>query len=196
MIEARITGDTEVLARLGNAPGKITARIRKTMRELQMQTVQAAKDAYRSSGLHSRTANLINSIQPGRFSADESRVEAEVVAGGGEMFYARMQEYGGTVTPKNSRFLTIPLDAAKTPMGVGRWSARTIIADPSAGGYTGTFFKKGVLFGKRGHEVVPLFALKSSVAIPGRAFMRPALTRMRPIIYDRLSEAVRAAITE
>lgn len=92
----------------------------------------------------------------------------------GIAIYARIQDQGGTVTPTNSQFLTIPLDAALTAGGVARFSAREVISDPSQWGYRSTFFAKGVLFGVpdgEGNEIVPLFALKTSVSIKPTGYL-------------------------
>lgn len=43
------------------------------------------------------------------------------------VIYVRMQELGGVIKPKNGRFLSIPLDAAKTAAGVARFSIRQFI---------------------------------------------------------------------
>lgn len=43
------------------------------------------------------------------------------------VIYARIQELGGLVKPVNGRFLSIPLDAAKTSAGVARFSIRQFI---------------------------------------------------------------------
>ena len=195
MIRADLVGDKALIARLGATSAKVMKRLGLAMRKLQYDLVQAARDENRAV-LHQRTGNLIGSILPGTFDQSDTKIEATVVAGGGENFYARIQEYGGTIVPKNVSFLTIPLDAAKTASGVGRWSAREIIEDPSIGGYSGTFFKHGVLFGKTPDGITPLFALKSSVTLPSRPYMRPALLKMRPQIETELAAAIAEGLQE
>ena len=83
--------------------------------------------------------------------------------------YAKIQEYGGTIRPKNAQWLAIPLDAAKTGAGVARGGPRD---------YQNTFFatsKKGnlILFQKdAGGGIIPLFVMKKEVTIPPRLGMR------------------------
>jgi hypothetical protein len=110
--------------------------------------------------------------------------------------YMRILAYGGTIRPKTGRFLTIPLDAAKTPSGVARFSARDVINDPQAHGYASTFFRNQMLFGVRadagprvmreGRHLVPLFALKTQVQIPQNNYLA--------IAKDRLHDDTRAAV--
>jgi hypothetical protein len=188
----RVEGDTAVIAQLGRVPAGVRREVANTIKRLQYALVNAIRATYLTAGLHSRTGGLIGSIQPGTFEEGDAEIRGTVVVGGGDVNYARAQEYGATIEAKNVQFLTIPLDAAKTGMGVGRWSARTIISDPSQGGFTGTFFKHNVLFGREaGNDVpVPLFALRRSVTLPSRAFVRPAVNEMLPEIRSQLEQAV------
>lgn len=118
--------------------------------------------------------------------------------------YARIQEYGGEVKPKNSKYLTIPLPDNQTKAGVTRYgSARNMIETygfwkPSEKKYGNMFFfesKKGNLLlgsrGKPGSNTRPpsgnkgkrrrqppktywMFVLKESVRIPARLGFRAA----------------------
>jgi hypothetical protein len=164
------------------------------VKELQYVGVNLAHKHYDASGLKVRTGHLKGSIQPGPVSDTPQMISASIVAGGGDAFYARAQEYGATITPKNVSFLTIPLDEAKTPMGVGRFSARQLIAHPGSYGYDGTFFQHNILFGKKskgkGGKVVPLFFLTKSVTLPARRFMQHAAQEWQPIIVEQLDAAV------
>lgn len=96
--------------------------------------------------------------------------------------YAIIHEFGGTVTAKNSKFLTIPLDANKTGAGVMRQNARQVI---DAGGHT-FMSKRGnmIIAGKDG---VPMFVLKRSVTIPARLGFRDEAAKMALKIFDALA---------
>lgn len=122
--------------------------------------------------------------------------------------YARMQEMGGTVYPRNAAHLTIPLPAMLTANGVARGTARDVIASPQAFGYASTFTRNDVIFGVLGKtstgrtrtrtmkdtgEVrtsVPLFALKSSVELKARPALRDGLASSRDVILGLLQKAV------
>ncbi|MDO8431774.1 MAG: hypothetical protein Q7S58_05120 [Candidatus Binatus sp.] len=99
--------------------------------------------------------------------------------------YAEIQERGGDIHAKNAANLTIPLEAFMTGRHVARGSAHDLIGTPGKYGYTGTFFKSGILFGTQGkgknEKSVPLFLLRPSVNIPGRPYMEPALAEVTPI---------------
>lgn len=64
--------------------------------------------------------------------------------------YAAIQEFGGTIT-KSPGWLTIPLEAALSPSGIARFSARDTMMKGRVPRLTGTFFegdqKRLILFG-------------------------------------------------
>lgn len=87
--------------------------------------------------------------------------------------YAGLQEYGGTITPKSSKWLWIPTRENQTSKGVARVTPRQAIEQ---GGFIS--YKKGPMFfgipqtksqGKgMGPHITPLFVLKKSVKVEGR----------------------------
>jgi hypothetical protein len=103
--------------------------------------------------------------------------------------YGPIQEFGGTIVPKNSQYLTIPLDAALTPSGVMRFDAR----GAEAAGYK-TFVRGNIIFGIKDKVLVPLFVLVTSVTIPARPFAGPALPANREYIERELNDAVKEAV--
>jgi len=122
--------------------------------------------------------------------------------------YMRIHALGGTIRPKSGRYLAIPLDAAKTASGVARFSAREVIEDPASFGFSGTFFRNGILFGSRykrakvdgqsvqveGGKVVPLFALKTSVQIPQNNYLAIARHRLDRDITQAVTGAIDAGL--
>lgn len=202
-LKVEFKGADQVIVNLGNVPPKVRKAIGDMVKRMQYALVSAARDFY-DAVLKSRTGGLKGSIQPGEFEETDTEIRGSVVAGGGDENYARQKEYGGTITAKNVSNLTIPLDAALTPMGVGKFSARQVIEDPTQFGFTGTFFRHGVLLGtlrvekKRAAKgatiggVVPLFILKPSVTQPAHPFMRPALKK----IGDQLPDEAKKAVSE
>ena len=88
---------------------------------------------------------------------------------GSNLEYAEIQEKGGTIHAKNVRFLTIPLEAFMTGQGVARGTARDVIAHPEEFGYDGTFFSKGVLFGKEAPTLCSFFCTESIGETSGAA---------------------------
>src|SRR5690348_8407796 len=169
MIEATL--DVRGLeVRLTQLPATLDARLLGTARNVGAQLQGAASRQIGPGGvLENRTGTLRRSL----FYLVELVEQGTILIRVGfdllKAKYGRIQELGGVVTAKNARFLTIPTDAVKTASGVARFSARDVIAEPEAFGYTGTFFAKGILFGREGKVVTPLFILRQSVVLPDRA---------------------------
>ena len=191
-IEFQITGAKELVAKLQQVGPKVRENARDGIQRLQ-QTLRNNIQRLFLSGtpLHVRTGNLRNSINVGPIQESASEIRGPV---GTNALYAAIQNYGGTITPKSAQYLTIPLDAAKTPSGVARFSARQIIANPGEGGYKSTFFRNQVLFGvQQGGTIEALFALKSSITIPARPFMEPGLESVRDDMSATMTLAVQRA---
>ena len=122
------------------------------------------------------SSELVKSIGPhsGELWADAST----------NLIYARIQQEGGTIRPKDAKALFIPASAeTRKLMGTyGAHSPRSLIEAMKADGYG--FFKAGRAFfaykkskvlksgkkGKRGDEFI-LFIIKDSVKIPPRPFL-------------------------
>jgi hypothetical protein len=94
-----------------------------------------------------------------------------------------------TIRPTHSKYLTIPLIGAMTSAGVPRGRARD---------FPDTFFAQPhghlILFQRQGTRVVPLFLLVTSVTIPARPALVPAMERALPLIVRDLTDAVTAPL--
>lgn len=88
--------------------------------------------------------------------------------------YAGLQEYGGTITPKTSKWLWIPLKANLNGSGVAKLTPRQAIQaggfisykkneSPVFMGVTGSKSKRNTNF-----NTIPLYVLRKSVTIKGR----------------------------
>ena len=112
------------------------------------------------------TGGLLNSIA--------HRVGSGVVFIGSNHIAARILHDGGTITPKRTRFLAVPLGAeARRFMRTYGHTPRACIEGMKADGYK-VWVAKGVILaqkGKRG-RVRALFVLKSKIRIPARQFLR------------------------
>lgn len=193
-----VQGEQALLRRFRALPEKIQNRVGlRAMRDAAMLLERHIKGKLKAGNpLRVRSDRLRASVTHTVQRTGEG-FEARV---GPHVVYARLHEYGGVVSAKNAKFLTIPLRDAMTPAGVARFTARKLIENPSAFGYDATFFSKGVLLGVKGRKAsslsVPLFALKRSVRIPARPYLRPALAEKRDEIIDTVLGAVRAAVAE
>jgi hypothetical protein len=107
--------------------------------------------------------------------------------------YAKIQETGGTIKPKSSKFLCIPLPTALDGNGVPlRKSPRdwenTFVATSKAGNL--------MIFQKRAGSIVPLYVLKDQVTLPPRLGMRDTLTAGLPYFVDHAVAAILKAMRD
>jgi hypothetical protein len=86
---------------------------------------------------------------------------------GGGVPYARIHEYGGTITPKRAKNLAVPVGAAKTRAGVARYSGPTSIFAALKFILNKKTGKKLLVRAGRGPLEV-LFVLVPSITLPPR----------------------------
>jgi len=104
------------------------------------------------------------------------------------------------IRPKNSRYLTIPLDAAKTKAGVARGSARsgvfgdTFVMKSKKGNLLimgKRRFQKGKNAGETHGNLVPLFVLKKSVTVRARVDPSKRVKLIRRLIPREIIQELR-----
>lgn len=145
MISVKVEVKEKSLAqRFGKMPAAVLEGVKDGLTELGIELERDMKAAVphksgalkRSIAFQLRDAGLIPSLVVGALL--------------GPPPYAGIKEYGGTIKPRNARFLTIPFEHGKamTASGQPRFTARQLFADPEAFGYTGAFIAKGVIFGE------------------------------------------------
>lgn len=109
--------------------------------------------------------------------------------------YANVQEYGGVIRPKNKRYLTIPLDDAKTPGGALKGGAKLVQRgnkyETADGAPTFIFRSKrgNLLIGSRARNgsLRLLYTLKPSVTLKPRLGFRETFeTTTRPFLEERM----------
>lgn len=211
-IDVRIT-DTGVEARMRHVTPAVLKEGKVAIRSATILIANYIKRVtYPASGLHRRSGDLSRSIVPGKISQTGKGIVGRVLAGQ-RLSYARIQEYGGVITPKHGQYLAIPLPAVLTKAGVARFKPR----QAEQFGYK-TFIAKHIIFGKQGGtdsaasalgksfpdirgaassaSITPLFALKSSVTIPARPYMRPAVKAKALEVREMMERAIRRALEE
>lgn len=153
--------------------------------QLQGWTGRTVKKIIRNiSGpiLKTRSAHLRRSIS-GRAFVGRKIVQSIIgsgLFGRRTVKYARIQEEGGTIRPRQAKYLTVPFPGIK-----GR-----------ASNYQNTF----VLKSKAGNLLIvqkqekggfkPLFSLKSSVNIPASHFLSESINQMKPDLRKSLRPEV------
>lgn len=146
--------------------------------------------------LNVRSGHLRSSIGS-KVETKENGIVATIGSGarqGQRIKYADIQETGGTVRPKIRQWLTIPLDAAKTPAGVTRFSAQDV-RDGSTK-YKSSFIRNGIIFGVLGRGIVPLFVLKKSVNIPASRYMSITAKETEKEANSEILKGVKKALSE
>jgi len=164
--------------------------IARTVRAAQLDLQNAMKRNIKKT-FHQHTGDFRRSIAIEPITVSGPNITGPV---GTNLEFAEIQEEGGEIHAKRARNLTIPLEAFLTGKGSAKGSAHDVIAAPGNYGYDGTFFSKGVLFGKKGDQVDPLFALKPSVTLPARPYAQPALDEVGPVFEQRLESALEALL--
>jgi hypothetical protein len=131
--------------------------------------------------LSARSGALIQSIEDsiGVTGTTPSTVQGTI---GSKLPYARIQEYGGTIVPKNGKYLAIPLDAALNQQGIPlrpgpRFWTNTFVAKSKAGNL--------LIFQKRGAGIIPLYVLKTSVTLPARLGLGATVRSQIPFFQER-----------
>lgn len=100
------------------------------------------------------------------------------------LVYAAIHEFGGTIKPKDAKWLTIPFEGVQ---GRARDYQDTFFASTSAGNL--------VMFQKRGKDMaVPLFLLVKQAEIPARPWLNPALESNREAVVGIIGNAVKEAL--
>ena len=147
-----------------------------------------------NSGIRPANAPLTQNVKQGsRTLRDNGDLMKSIATHSGDLWadastnlkYARIQQEGGTITPKNAKALFIPASAkTRTLMrSYGAHTPRSLISAMKADGYG--FFTVGKAFfaskkgktlksgkeGKQGKEEFILFIMQKSVKIPARPFL-------------------------
>jgi len=198
-----LRGLTDDLAKLGN--GGMRKIIKKVLVAGALSAEARAKKNVTGSigGISARTGRLRASIaagvreKPG--SADLFLRAGGNSKGGAQVRYARIHEYGGTVTPKKGKFLTIPVGPALTAAGVSRYATARDVPDlVFAQTLRGQFVlgknkgKRGGTKGKEGFEV--WYLLRTSVTIPKRPYLLPALEDEAELVAKALDTRVTSSV--
>jgi hypothetical protein len=198
-ISVEVAGIPRVINRLKRFENVTKAQCRSIV-ALDSRLLQSQTKTHWASG--PSTARSIRSVS-GRFRAgigvDRVHSEGDLIVGGvtfGTQYAAAHVGPRGsslTIRPKSKKWLTIPLDAAKTAGGSSRGSAMS-------NRYRGTFISKGIIFGKIGQikvagkvqgKIIPLFKLVRSVTIPRRIFPEELIAWIKPKMEADIEKAAK-----
>lgn len=182
-------------------PGAIASAMRGPATRVALMIERAAKENATTSP-RVRSGRLRNSIA-GSYDLGLEDVVISVTAGrarsGQDVVYARIIEEGGTVVPKNGKFLAIPVGPALTSAGVARFPSPRDVPDlrfqPIRGGAMGLLVKDypGAR-GGRGARSEVWYVLVRSVYIRPRAYLFRARESMESRALQELSIGLHAAL--
>jgi len=118
-------------------------------------------------GLRVRTGNLLQSFH---HRVTGSTLDTITGRYGTNSSYAAKHEFGGKITPKKAKFLTIPLDDNKTAAGVARMDASTVIDTFAYHAFLPAANPPNLVLvaGQDEASAKPMFVLVKSVTIPKR----------------------------
>lgn len=204
MMEIQVD-DRQVTARLDAAKTGVFPAITSALAKIGGSLHRAVVDKMGEDGiLGVRTGTLKRAVFDRVDVTGPTTAELHVGVDLAKAPYGRVQELGGTIRPTTADHLTIPLSAALTPNGVARFTARDVIANPFAFGFSGTFVAKDIIFGtlglggkngKNGKKgIVPLFALKTSVTLEARNYLKSTYDGQRETIIGTLKAAVEGGL--
>ena len=199
--QATVEVDASVRA-FASAVSRLSGVLRTAMQNagLRHQRAMAERFVPYGSGdpIQTRSGALRRSFG---FEVSGSGLETQVRLFSKGLPYARMQEYGGTIRPKNKRYLTIPLPDALTPAGVLKGGARLVPRGnryETADGLPTFIFKSkrgNLLIGARAKngETRLLYTLKPSVTLKARlGFAETFANVTRPALDAELARGVKA----
>lgn len=174
------------------SPEKQTATFRGMWLEATKMVTKMLISAVSGKYLNRRTGAL-SKIQ---FKIDYRKITSRIgnrAISGNPVPYDAIQEFGGTIRPKRSKYLAIPIGKALTSAGVARFRPREI----ERNGYdrSACFRSKAgnlILWGmkdlKTKTKVVPLFVLKKSVTIKASRWMRNTIEEASPLVLNKMEE--------
>jgi hypothetical protein len=170
-------------------PGQRAGALYKSFRIASLDMENALKRSVTGKYLKVRSGLFRNSIQNVvRFS--KSMLSAVIGSGvrtGERMSYANVHESGGTISAKNGKYLTVPLDKNKTRAGVARKKARDL---------TDSFVFRSkkdnlIMAEKIDQKIVPMFVLKENVKIKGKKYLSNTLRTNKSKFINRLIDTIK-----
>lgn len=183
-------------ANLGVILSMLSGRIEAQTADLVLRAAQHAEGEIRSVIYEvfpeGRTGGLARSFRATFIGRDVDGVTSAAVSS--DLVYARIQDEGGTITPKTTQRLAVPLKR----LAVGKWPRHyakdelTLIKSKRGNSILAKVTKtKG---GK--DKIDPHFVLVRSVTLRGRGYVAIAEARARPGIEEIMAEGLQRLVDQ
>ena len=187
---------------MAQAPDRLFVEIRRFfkahhnsfIRFIKTRRIASRKGSGGQAALKNRLTSRSKTLRQSMLTEDFGRdVDTLEVVSFSTAKHARIHEVGGTITPKKSNWLTIPLRAAKTKSGIARGKARD---------YANTFFikhktdpNKLLLVRSLGDDdIEPLFVLVKSITLRPRLGWGKTWKKFLPKVGPGIDKAVGRAL--
>ena len=182
------TGGSQAQPVSSSRPGRLYRRTGALMRSARFYTEPGGSSKSGREGYGSAKLTLNN-------------LALRMLIGSSDAPYAKLHEYGGTVTPKSKSWLTVPLPDALTRAGYLKGAARIRSTGDGYDTDMGTpwILQKGsrrfiAVGGKNGKDIKLLYTLRKSVTIPPRLNMVRTFVERSGYQANVLKEAMSASL--
>lgn len=162
----------------------------KSFVQAELMVERSLKQNISGKFLKVQTGRLMNSVESSVRGTSDG-IEAVIGSGarsGKRLPYANIHENGGKITPKKSKYLTIPIADNRRPDGLSRFSASELISRfktfnlPSA--------KGKVLMAIMEGKAKPMFALVEEVTIPASHYLSKTLAMNTKKIMTTMLQSI------
>ena len=195
----------DVIKALASAPERVTQKFKYAIRDIVAEistTVIRGMHDYSpgkkgpTAPLQVRTGRLQQTIQGYVRGTTFDSLEGVVSAGNAQTPYAHIQEYGGTITPKSSEYLRIPLPEILTDRGAvqGNYEIYNRGGRYETGSGEETYLAGNAIMINLAGTPTPIYALVKSVKIPPRLGLRKTGSEKLDYIEARFEQAIELAL--
>jgi phage gpG-like protein len=156
---------------------------------------RAAKLLLTGQSLNVRSGRLRGSVRSEVTDDGSDGWSLALRAGGGakDVKYANIHEKGGIIRPVKGKYLAIPLPIARTASGVSRYPSPRNVPVPLA--FAQSLKGQPLLVESKGKNAGrPWYVLRTSVRMPARPYLAPALAQIQTGLEVRLELLLERAI--